>query len=47
MQRRSKEAYLWDIADSCRVILKFVHGRSFADYEKTGCSGGRSNGSFR
>jgi uncharacterized protein with HEPN domain len=34
MQRRSKEAYLWDIADSCRVILEFVQGRDLLDYEQ-------------
>lgn len=34
MQRRSKEAYLWDIADSCRAILEFVQGCDLADYEQ-------------
>jgi uncharacterized protein with HEPN domain len=34
MQRRSREAYLWDIADSCRAILEFVQGRDLPDYEQ-------------
>ncbi len=34
MQRRSREAYLWDIADSCRAILKFVQGCDLPDYEQ-------------
>jgi uncharacterized protein with HEPN domain len=34
MQRRSKEAYVWDVADSCRAILEFVQGRGLADYEQ-------------
>lgn len=25
---------MWDVADSCRAILEFVHGRSFADCEQ-------------
>lgn len=33
MRRRSREAYLWDILDSCRAILTFTRGRSLADYE--------------
>ena len=34
MPRRSREIYLWDIADSCRVIVEFVHGRELSDYEQ-------------
>lgn len=34
MPRRSREAYLWDIADSCRATLEFVQGCSLADYER-------------
>jgi uncharacterized protein with HEPN domain len=34
MQRRSREAYLWDIADSCRAILEFVQGGGLPDYEQ-------------
>jgi uncharacterized protein with HEPN domain len=34
MQRRSKEAYLGDIADSCRAILEFVQGCDLLDYEQ-------------
>jgi uncharacterized protein with HEPN domain len=34
MARRSREAYLWDIADSCRAIVGFVHGRNLSDYEQ-------------
>ncbi len=34
MLRRSKQAYLWDIADSCRAILEFVQGRDLQDYEQ-------------
>jgi uncharacterized protein with HEPN domain len=33
MPQRSREAYLWDIADSCRATLEFVRGRSLPDYE--------------
>jgi len=33
MPRRSREAYLWDIADSCRAASEFVEGRSLHDYE--------------
>lgn len=32
MPRRSREAYLWDIADSCRAILEFVRSRDYSDY---------------
>ncbi len=32
--RRSSEAYLWDIADSCRAILELMQERSLADYEQ-------------
>jgi len=34
MPRRSREAYLWDIADSCRAIVVFVQGRDLPDYEQ-------------
>jgi uncharacterized protein with HEPN domain len=34
MPRRSREAYLWNIADSCRAILEYVQGRSLSDYEQ-------------
>ncbi len=34
MQRRSREAYLWNIADSCRAILEFVQARELPDYEQ-------------
>jgi uncharacterized protein with HEPN domain len=34
MRRRSREAYLWDIADSCRAILQFVQGCDLSDYEQ-------------
>jgi uncharacterized protein with HEPN domain len=34
MQRRSREAYLWDIMDSCRAILEFVRGRNLSDYQQ-------------
>ncbi|MDQ3507804.1 MAG: DUF86 domain-containing protein [Actinomycetota bacterium] len=34
MPRRSREAYLWDIADSCRAASEFVEGRSLSDYER-------------
>ncbi len=34
MPQRSREAYLWDIADSCRAILEFGQGRSLSDYEQ-------------
>ena len=34
MQRRSREAYLWDIMDSCRAILGFVQERRLSDYEQ-------------
>jgi len=34
MQRRSKEAYLWDIADSFRAILEFVQGCDLLNYEQ-------------
>jgi uncharacterized protein with HEPN domain len=34
MQRRSREAYVWDIADSCQAILEFVRGRGLDDYKQ-------------
>lgn len=33
MPQRSREAYLWDIADSCRAIVEFVKGQSLSDYQ--------------
>lgn len=33
MSQRSREAYLWDIADSCRAILKFSESRTLFDYQ--------------
>ena len=33
MRRRSRDAYLWDILDSCHAILDFTRGRSLTDYE--------------
>ncbi len=33
MLRRSREAYLWDISDSCRAIVEFVQGRDLSDYK--------------
>lgn len=33
MPRRSREAYLWDIADSCQAILEFVKNSSLSDFE--------------
>lgn len=35
MARRSREAYLWDIADSCRAIMGYVQGATFSDYEQS------------
>lgn len=34
MPRRSRKAYLWDIADSCRAIVEFVRGRGLSDLEQ-------------
>ncbi len=34
MPRRSRETYLWDIVDSCRAIVEFVHGRDLSDFEQ-------------
>lgn len=34
MLRRSREAYLWDIADSCRAILEFVQKSSLSDFQQ-------------
>ncbi len=34
MPRRSREAYLWDIADSCRAILDYVRESSLSDFEQ-------------
>jgi uncharacterized protein with HEPN domain len=33
MPRRSREAYLWDIADSCKATLEYVRGSDLSDYE--------------
>ncbi len=33
MARRSRNAYLWDIADSCQAIVEFVRGRDLSDYK--------------
>jgi len=34
MPRRSRESYLWDIADSCRAILQFVQNSRLSDFEE-------------
>ena len=34
MPQRSREAYLWDIADSCRAIVDFVKGQNLSDYQE-------------
>lgn len=34
MPRRSREAYLWDIADSCQAILDFVQDSRFSDFQE-------------
>ena len=34
MPRRSREAYLWDIADSCRAILEFAKDSNLQDFEE-------------
>jgi uncharacterized protein with HEPN domain len=34
MPRRSRESYLWDIADSCRAILRFVQNSRLSDFEE-------------
>lgn len=34
MPQRSREAYLWDIADSCRAIVEFVKGQNLSDYQE-------------
>ena len=34
MPRRSREAYLWDIADSCKAILEFTKDSSISDFEE-------------
>jgi uncharacterized protein with HEPN domain len=33
MPRRSREAYLWDIADSCRAILEYVQNSNLSDFQ--------------
>ncbi|WP_018466153.1 DUF86 domain-containing protein [Calidithermus timidus] len=34
MPRRSREAYLWDIADACRAILEYVHGSDLSGFKQ-------------
>lgn len=34
MARRSREAYLWDITDSCGAIVEFVRDRNLSEYEQ-------------
>jgi len=34
MPRRSRNAYLWDIADSCRAIVEFVNGQDLSNYQE-------------
>jgi uncharacterized protein with HEPN domain len=34
MPQRSREAYLWDIADSCRAILEYVHDSDLPDFKQ-------------
>jgi uncharacterized protein with HEPN domain len=34
MARRSREAYLWDIADSCRAILEYVQQSNLSDFKQ-------------
>lgn len=34
MPRRSREAYLWDIAESRRAILQFVQNSRFSDFKE-------------
>jgi uncharacterized protein with HEPN domain len=34
MPQRSRNAYLWEITDSCRAILEFVKGRDLSDYQE-------------
>lgn len=34
MPRRSREAYLWDIADSCRAILDYTQQSSLSNFEQ-------------
>ncbi|HZY65889.1 MAG TPA: hypothetical protein VFE21_08435 [Rubrobacteraceae bacterium] len=43
MARRSREAYLWDIADSCGAIVEFVRDRNLSEYEQNRISGGPSS----
>jgi uncharacterized protein with HEPN domain len=33
MPRLSREAYLWDIADSCRAILEYVQNSNLSDFQ--------------
>ncbi len=35
MPPRDLRAYLFDIAEACRLIEDFTRGASFADYERT------------
>lgn len=34
MPKRSREAYLWDIADSCRAILEYVRDSDLSNFEQ-------------
>ena len=34
MARRSREAYLWDIADSCRAMLEYVQQSNLSDFQQ-------------
>jgi uncharacterized protein with HEPN domain len=34
MPRRSRETYLWDIADSCGAILEYVQGSNLPDFKR-------------
>ncbi len=34
MPRRSREVYLWDIADSCRAIVEFANGQDLSNYQE-------------
>lgn len=34
MPRRSRQAYLWDVTDSCRAILGYVQNSSLSDFKQ-------------
>ncbi len=34
MARRSREAYLWDIVDSCRAMLEYVQQSNLSDFQQ-------------